>query len=150
VNLRARLSSLFGLQALIWLTMFTGLAALLCVAAAAWLVMAPRIGAPLAALLTGLGLLAVAVLLGWVVKKASDGKPAAEPETPLEQGLAPLIGERAADWTRRNPGLVVIGALATGVLIAASPGTRRFLTRTAGPVLTRQALDAYRDLSGRE
>ncbi|QJX02379.1 hypothetical protein HML84_11785 [Alcanivorax sp. IO_7] len=41
MNLRRPLSSLFSLNALVWLAMLTGLAALLCFATAGWLALAP-------------------------------------------------------------------------------------------------------------
>ncbi|MBL7252619.1 hypothetical protein ACLD02_16600 [Alloalcanivorax sp. C16-2] len=154
MNLRRPLSSLFSLNALVWLAMLTGLAALLCFATAGWLALAPRVGAPLASLFTGLGLLVVAVLLGLGVRRLAVGRAQAEPPAPppvearLEDSLRPLIGDPALRWTREHTTVVALGALAAGVLIAASPGTRRFLTRTAGPVLTRKAIDAYRDFSG--
>tara|TARA_R110001606_G_scaffold238009_2_gene386057 strand:- start:32718 stop:33179 length:462 start_codon:yes stop_codon:yes gene_type:complete len=152
MNLRGKLSSLFSLHALVWLTMLTGLAALLCIASAAWLAMAPHVGAPLAALYTGVGLLVVAVLLGWAVKGLTAKPDATSVSSPrneqhIEQNLTPLIGERAAEWTQRNAGVVMIGAVAAGVLIAASPGTRRFLTRAAGPVVTRKVIEAYQKAS---
>lgn len=40
MNLRRPLSSLFSLNALVWLAMLTGLATLLCFAAAGWLALA--------------------------------------------------------------------------------------------------------------
>ena len=39
------------------------------------------------------------------------------------------------------------GALAAGVLLAASPGARRLVTRAAGPMLTSKAIGAYKDFS---
>ncbi|MBM7334896.1 MAG: hypothetical protein ABGX87_07325 [Alcanivorax sp.] len=154
MNLRRPLSSLFSLNALVWLAMLTGLATLLCFAAAGWLALAPHVGAPLASLYTGLGLLVVTVLLALLVRRAVASKPEAPSrhQTPaaearLEDSLRPLIGDSAVRWTRDNSSLVAIGALAAGVLIAASPGTRRFLTRAAGPVVTRKALEAYRGYS---
>ncbi|MFP1683850.1 hypothetical protein ACLD0W_15160 [Alloalcanivorax sp. C16-1] len=155
MNLRRPLSSLFSLNALVWLAMLTGLATLLCFAAAGWLALAPHVGAPLASLYTGLGLLVVTVLLALLVRRAVASKPETpsdHPHTPaaearLEDSLRPLIGDSALRWTRDNSSLVAIGALAAGVLIAASPGTRRFLTRAAGPVVTRKALEAYRGYS---
>ena len=37
--------------------------------------------------------------------------------------------------------------IAAGILLAASPNARRLVTRAAGPVLTRKAMDAYKDFS---
>ncbi len=155
MNIRGPLSSLFSLNALVWLAMLTGLAALLCMASAAWFAMAPPLGAPLASLFTGLGLLVTAALLMLVVQRtahppASDGKDSrhlSRQEARIEDNLRPLVGDRAAQWTREHTGTVIVGALAAGILIAASPGARRLVTRAAGPVLTRKAMDAYRDFS---
>jgi membrane protein implicated in regulation of membrane protease activity len=155
MNIRGLLSSLFSLNALVWLAMLTGFAALLCLAAAAWFAMAPPLGAPLASLFTGLGLLVMAVLLVVVVqrtthKSGSSGKDSRElsrQDERIEDNLRPLVGDRAAQWTREHTGTVVVGALAAGILLAASPNARRLVTRAAGPVLTRKAMDAYKDFS---
>ena len=155
MNIRGPLSSLFSLNALVWLAMLTGFAALLCLAAAAWFAMAPPLGAPLASLFTGLGLLVMAVLLVVVVqrtthKSGSSGKDSRElsrQDERIEDNLRPLVGDRAAQWTREHTGTVVVGALAAGILLAASPNARRLVTRAAGPVLTRNAMDAYKDFS---
>lgn len=155
MNIRRPLSSLFSLNALVWLAMLTGFAALLCLAAAAWFAMAPPLGAPLASLFTGLGLLVMAVLLVVVVqrtahKSGSSGKESRElsrQDERIEDNLRPLVGDRAAQWTREHTGTVVVGALAAGILLAASPNARRLVTRAAGPVLTRKAMDAYKDFS---
>ncbi len=155
MNIRGPLSSLFSLNALVWLAMLTGFAALLYLAAAAWFAMAPPLGAPLASLFTGLGLLVMAVLLVVVVqrtthKSGSSGKDSRElsrQDERIEDNLRPLVGDRAAQWTREHTGTVVVGALAAGILLAASPNARRLVTRAAGPVLTRKAMDAYKDFS---
>ena len=71
MNIRGPLSSLFSLNALVWLAMLTGFAALLCLAAAAWFAMAPALGAPLASLFTGLGLLVMAGLALFIYLRGS-------------------------------------------------------------------------------
>lgn len=155
MNIRGPLSSLFSLNALVWLAMLTGFAALLCLAAAAWFAMAPPLGAPLASLFTGLGLLIMAILLVVVVQRTAhkpqsggkDSRHVSRQEERLEDNLRPLVGDRAVQWTREHTGTVVVGALAAGILLAASPGARRLVTRAAGPVLTRKAMDAYKDFS---
>jgi membrane protein implicated in regulation of membrane protease activity len=155
MNIRGPLSSLFSLNALVWLAMLTGFAALLCLAAAAWFAMAPPLGAPLASLFTGLGLLVMAVLLVMVVQRTThksgssgkDSRDLSRQDERIEDNLRPLVGDRAAQWTREHTGTVVVGALAAGILLAASPGARRLVTRAAGPVLTSKAMDAYKDFS---
>ena len=155
MNIRGPLSSLFSLNALVWLAMLTGFAALLCLAAAAWFAMAPPLGAPLASLFTGLGLLVMAVLLVVVVQRTThksgssckDSRELSRQDERIEDNLRPLVGDRAAQWTREHTGTVVVGALAAGILLAASPNARRLVTRAAGPVLTRKAMDAYKDFS---
>lgn len=155
MNIRGPLSSLFSLNALVWLAMLTGFAALLCLAAAAWFAMAPPLGAPLASLFTGLGLLVMAVLLVVVVQRAAhkpasggkDSRDLSRQDERIEDSLRPLVGDRAAQWTREHTGTVIVGALAAGILLAASPNARRLVTRAAGPVLTRKAMDAYKDFS---
>jgi len=155
MNIRASLSSLFSLNALVWLAMLTGLAAILSLAGAAWFAMAPALGTPLASLFTGLGLLVMALLLLVAVHRATHPPQQTAPaprevssgEARLEDNLRPLVGERATQWTREHTGAVVVGALAAGVLLAASPGARKLVTRTAGPMLTRKAMAAYKDFS---
>ena len=117
--------------------------------------MAPPLGAPLASLFTGLGLLVTAVLLVVVVqrtthKTGSNGKDSRElsrQDERIEDSLRPLVGDRAAQWTREHTGTVMVGALAAGILLAASPGARRLVTRAAGPMLTSKAIGAYKDFS---
>lgn len=159
MNLRGKLSTFFSLNALIWLAMFVALAALLSLAAAAWLALAPLVGPALAALFTGLALLVVAAILSlWLARSGrSDAHRHDEPAPPpsrseltLEESLRPLIGDQALEWTKRNSGLVMIGAFAAGVVIAASPGARRALTRTAGPMVTRKALDVWQSFNGED
>lgn len=155
MNIRGPLSSLFSLNALVWLAMLTGFAALLCLAAAAWFAMAPPLGAPLASLFTGLGLLVMAVLLMVVVQRTAhksgfsgkESRALSRQDERIEDNLRPLVGDRAVQWTREHTGTVMVGALAAGILLAASPGARRLATRAAGPVLTRKAMDAYKDFS---
>lgn len=158
MNLRGKLSTVFSLNALIWLAMFIALAALLSLAAAAWLALAPLVGLALAALFTGLGLLAVAgglaVWLG-LANRGRANKPQPEPHTSapgrsertIEENLRPLIGDQALNWAKQNSGLVMVGAFAAGLVIAASPGARRALTRTAGPLVTRKAVNAWRSFN---
>lgn len=156
MNIRGSLASLFSLNALVWLAMLTGLAAIVCFAGAAWFAMLPKLGAPLASLLTGLGLLLVMALLLVVVHKTTqpsqpsttEQPPANSREAYLEDNLGPLIGERATQWTREHTGAVMVGALAAGVLLAASPGARRLLSQAAGPLVTRKAMETYKDFSG--
>ena len=83
-------------------------------------------------------------------KSGSSGKDSRElsrQDERIEDNLRPLVGDRAAQWTREHTGTVVVGALAAGILLAASPNARRLVTRAAGPVLTRKAMDAYKDFS---
>lgn len=151
MNLRGKLSGLFGLNALIWLAMFVVLAALLCLATAAWLALAPAVGLAWASLITGLGLLVVAAALILWLARAGRTPPVEEPpplsaEVSLEESLRPLIGDRAVEWTRRNGPALTVGAFAAGVIVAACPSARRALTRAAGPVVTRRALGVLRSL----
>ena len=104
MNIRGPLSSLFSLNALVWLAMLTGFAALLCLAAAAWFAMAPPLGAPLASLFTGLGLLGMAVLLvmveGYAYKEAAEivGCPVGTLNSRLGRGrdaLMQMLGDEA-------------------------------------------------------
>ncbi|GGJ81731.1 hypothetical protein GCM10007426_08440 [Alloalcanivorax dieselolei] len=153
VKLRGMLAGLFSLNAMIWLIMLISLAALLSLTAAAWIALTPPLGAALAALISGAGLLVVAAALGYGLVRANRPDPArdeAPPPAPsptesvLESGLRPLVGDQTLEWARRNSGLLMIGAFTAGVAIAASPTLRRALTQVAGPVVTRKAVDTWR------
>jgi len=97
----------------------------------------------------------MAVLLVMVVQRTThksgssgkDSRDLSRQDERIEDNLRPLVGDRAAQWTREHTGTVVVGALAAGILLAASPNARRLVTRAAGPVLTRKAMDAYKDFS---
>ncbi len=153
VKLRGMLAGLFSLNAMIWLIMLISLSALLSLTAAAWIALTPPLGAALAALISGAGLLVVAAALGYGLVRANRTGPAQDDTPPpapsptesvLESGLRPLVGDQTLAWARRNSGLLMIGAFAAGVAIAASPTLRRALTQVAGPVVTRKAVDTWR------
>ncbi len=148
------ISQVMSLNVLMWLTMLTFFAALLSCAAAAYLAMATTLAPWLAALLTGLGLVGVFILLVLLIKAAlrPPAQEATEEKTPridnaVEHNLRPVIGDRATNWTRDNSGMAVVGALAAGVILTASPKLRHFVVRAAGPIFTRKIIRAVQDFT---
>lgn len=157
-NIQARaaqaVSQIMSLNMLMWLTMLTLFAAILYLAAAVYMAIAMALGPPLAALLTGLSLLGVFILLVAVIVLAlrQPDKTVAETAKPrvdnaVEHNLRPLIGNRATDWTRDNTGIAITGALAAGVLLAASPRLRHFVVRSAGPIITRKIIRSVQEFT---
>lgn len=156
-------SQLMSLNLLMWLSMLLLFSGIMFLAAAAYLAMAMVLAPALAALFTGLGLLVVFLLLAAVIFLAlraanrpaprAPAQPAASPAEPprggdaIDHNLRPIIGARATDWTRDNTGIAITGALAAGVLLAASPGLRRFVVRSAGPIVTRKLINAVQDFT---
>ena len=154
MNIKGTVAQALSLNVLIWLTMLTLFAGLMACAASAYLAMAPVVTPALAALYTGLGLLVVFVLWLLVIQRILRTAPKPTVDTSesrdsgtLEHNLRPVLGDRATDWTRDNAGLAVVGALALGTVIAASPSTRRFVVRAAGPIFTRKLIRSVQDFT---
>ncbi len=148
------ISQVMSLNMLMWLTMLTFFAGLLACAAAAYLGMASALAPWLAALLTGLGLIGVFILLALLIKRAlrppaQEPKPEKVPrvDNAVEQNLRPVIGDRATDWTRDHSGMAIVGALAAGAILTASPKLRHFVVRAAGPIFTRKIINAVQDFT---
>lgn len=149
-------SLVMSLNMLMWLTMLTFFASVLSLAAAIYLAIAAVLGPALAALFAGLALLGVFIVLAVVIRMALRPAPKStekerEPriDNAVEHNLRPIIGNRATDWTRDHTGAAIVGALAAGVILTASPKLRHFMVRAAGPILTRKAISAVQDFSGR-
>lgn len=146
-------SQLMSLNMLMWLTMLILFAALLSLAAAAYMAIAAVLAPAIAALLTGIGLLAVFALLGIVIVrvtrpptgKSSGSSVESSTDNTAEQDNSALIGNSTTDWARDHSGTVLVGALVSGVVLAASPGLRRFAVRTAGPLIVRKLARGLQD-----
>lgn len=139
---------------LMWLTMLTLFAAILCLAAAGYMAMASVLSPALAALFTGLGLLLLVAVLVVTIRTAVRSA-AATPQPPKPQAddgeaqrnVAQTIDQKA-QWLENNHDIAIAGALAVGVALAASSGLRRTLVRAAGPMLVRSAARAMKKYIG--
>ncbi|MES1925791.1 hypothetical protein [Salinisphaera sp. T31B1] len=159
MNPKATLAKVFSLNVIIWMAMLTFFAGLMFCAVGVYMLLAERLGATQASLLTGGGLIAIVALALIVVliasssggkkkKKASASKNAThEPDNMIEQQLRPVLGDRATNWAKQNTGLAVVGALSAGVILAASPRFRSLLIGAAGPLATRRIMQTFNDLT---
>lgn len=139
----------YGLHMLAWLAMLIALAGVIFCAAGVYLAVAPALGAMPAAFVTGgslLALLAAGLLVTMLAQSVAKHRQVKETrrntDSILEQQIRPVIGDRATQWTKDNPGLAMVGALSAGVILAASPRLRSTLLNTAGPLLTRKTIRA--------
>lgn len=148
-------SQFLGLNVLMWLTMLTLFAAILFLAAAAYMALTTVLAPALAGLFSGLALLAVflmlAIALGLMLRTPREpAQPPAEAnDQPRQHQRKPVLGERAGELARNHTDIVVAGALVAGVAVAASPGLRRFVVRAAGPLITRRLIRAVDDFTDR-
>lgn len=155
MNIKATLTQVISLNVLIWLAMLTLFAGLLACAAAAYLAMVQVLAPTFAALYTGLGLIGVFLLLVILLRRALAAQPKppdAQPGLPrvdstIEHNLRPVIGNRATDWTRDNTAMAIVGALAAGTIIAASPQVRHFVVRAIGPIFTRKIIRSVQEFT---
>lgn len=147
-------TEVMSLNMLMWLTMLTLFAGLLCVAAAIYMALATVVPAALAALIAGLVLIAVCAALAAAISRAVRGAtaPAAETttassgETNADTGVSAVVGRRADEWVHDHSDLALAGALAAGVALAASPRLRHYVARTAGPLVARKVSRTVRDV----
>jgi len=154
MSIKAKIVGAFGLNVLMWLAMWIVFAGLMFCAAGAYMALASRLDPVQAALLVGGGLIAIVALIALIALLAArPGKPSEaknlrnNPDNVLEHQLRPLVGDKATDWAKQNTGVALVGALSAGVLLAASPGMRRLLTRAALPMITRKGLQAFQQFS---
>ena len=137
--------------------MFMALVAMTFTAWGAYLLLANHFSQAVAAFVTGggvVGAMLIVVFLAWLCLRPKDPpikhlapddaseRHLSQPEAFIEQHLRPYIGDRATRWVQQNPGLLTIGALSTGVILAASPGLRRTLSTAAKPILIRKGMSA--------
>lgn len=92
------------------------------------------VGLPLAALITGAVLLAVAGLLllalGPLARRPRPPAAAVRPEgEATAAALGEMLGEEAATWTKRHPAAAMLAALAAGFVVGTSPSLRAKLLR---------------------
>ncbi|RJS94660.1 hypothetical protein [Salinisphaera sp. Q1T1-3] len=158
MSIKSRVAAAISLHYLIWLALFVVIIAIAFAATGLFLWLQPTFGPAAAAftvagsllVLLGLGLLTIWLISALRRRARKHGHLVEEPshpqsETFLEDQLRPVLGDRAMQWARANPGLLTAGALSAGVLLAASPALRRTLMFTARPILVRRGLSALVD-----
>jgi len=106
-----------------------GLLAVAFLCAALYLGLVEPLGRPLAALVTGCVLAAVASLLMLVMLLLlRRGTPRQAPPPPDGRPsvgeLAELLGEEAGKWARQHPGGTLLAALVAGIIVGSSGKTR--------------------------
>lgn len=107
-----------------------GVLAVVFLTAAIYLALVEPLGMPLAALTTGGVLIVVAAILMLAVKLIVSSSQRPKRAPPPQDGqiaaarLGELIGEEAATWTRRHPGVSIFAALAAGFVVGSSPKLR--------------------------
>ncbi|KEZ77384.1 hypothetical protein C41B8_10158 [Salinisphaera hydrothermalis C41B8] len=137
-----------------WLAMLIALAGIVFLALGVFWLIAPPLGAGVAALIVGGGLLGlilvctlVAVIVGRLRARSKRLAPHRSTDNRIEEQLRPVIGDRATEWAKANSGIAVVGALSAGVIIAASPSMRRLVYDAARPIIARKALQAMQGLT---
>lgn len=151
-------TEVMGLNMLMWLTMLTLFAGLLCIAAAIYLALAVVVPAALAALIAGLVLLGICAALAIAISRAmrrATAVPAAATGTAgsgdttdhSTDNISAAVGQRAGEWTREHSDIALAGAFAAGIALAVSPRLRAYAARTAGPLLARKLSHLVRDFT---
>lgn len=144
MNIRTKVAELLGLNIVMWLIMLLLFAGLICCAGALYLALAPVLPVAVAALLAGVALLIVCGILAFMAwaafRPSRESQPTrheAKELDPVEDSVRAVVGDRAADWTRQNTELVVVGAVAVGAALAFSPKLRKAVMQMSGPVVGR-------------
>lgn len=114
-----------------------GLLAVAFLCAALYLGLVEPLGRPLAALVTGCVLVAVASLLMLVMllllrQRTPRQAPPRPDGRPAVGELAELLGEEAGKWARQHPGGTMLAALVAGFIVGSNPN------------LTAKLLDLFR------
>lgn len=144
MNLRAKAAGALAAHMLFWLLMLLAFAGVLALAAALYLALGELIGRAGAAAATGGALLILVAVIGFGVCRGVRSPAIRETEKPaapksLDDEIRPIVGDRAADWTREHTGTAAVAALAAGIVVAASPGLRGMFFRVVEIPLRRQA-----------
>lgn len=112
-----------------------GVLAVVFLSLALYFALVAPLGAPLAALVTGGVLLAVAgivVLVAWLMISPPRRQPAksGEPDGRAAAArLGEMLGEETGNWTKRHPGSAMLAALAAGFAVGSSPKLRDLVWR---------------------
>lgn len=160
MNIRGKLAAALSLNMLMWLIMLLLFAGLLGCAAALDMALAIIWPPAVAMLVASLALLAVCTTLALCLKHAlRPSQPAPQSQPPsrepdidqvIEDHIRPVMGDRAADWTRQHTELAIFGAVATGLVLGASPRLRRIVMRATEPVLGRAFSRAVKDMTDKQ
>lgn len=152
MRVKAAVAGLLAANSTFWLVAAVLFLAVLYFSAAVYMALQASLGAPLAALLTGAGVLLLALAGAAAIalavrppRRAQERLPA-----PLEQAdgvLRPVVGDSAADWIRANPVPTLTGAFAVGALLAFSPSARAVVLRAVAPMALRSAFHTAKKLS---
>ena len=157
MSIKGRITRVVSLHYVLWFLMFMALVAMTFMAWGGYLVLAQHVSQAAAAFITGgcvIGAMGVVGFLAWLFLRPKnppvrhltpDENPErhiSQPEAFIEQQLRPYVGERTTRWVQRNPGLLTVGALSAGIVLAASPRLRSTLTTVAKPILIRKGLSA--------
>ncbi|WP_353224888.1 hypothetical protein [Salinisphaera hydrothermalis] len=147
--MKSKIATAVSLHMMAWLAMLIALAGIVFLALGVFWLIAPPLGAGVAALIVGGGLLGlilvctlVAVIVGRLRARSKRLAPHRSTDNRIEEQLRPVIGDRATEWAKANSGIAVVGALSAGVIIAASPSMRRLVYDAARPIIARKALQA--------
>ncbi|MES1955322.1 hypothetical protein SAHY_12114 [Salinisphaera hydrothermalis EPR70] len=149
MSVKSKIATAVSLHMMAWLAMLIALAGIVFLALGVFWLIAPPLGAGVAALIVGGGLLGlilvctlVAVIVGRLRARSKRLAPHRSTDNRIEEQLRPVIGDRATEWAKANSGIAVVGALSAGVIIAASPSMRRLVYDAARPIIARKALQA--------
>ncbi|MES1936540.1 hypothetical protein [Salinisphaera hydrothermalis] len=152
--MKSKIAAAVSLHMMAWLAMLIALAGIVFLALGVFWLIAPPLGAGVAALIVGGGLLGlilvctlVAVIVGRLRARSKRLAPHRSTDNRIEEQLRPVIGDRATEWAKANSGIAVVGALSAGVIIAASPSMRRLVYDAARPIIARKALQAMQGLT---
>ncbi|WP_037337453.1 hypothetical protein [Salinisphaera hydrothermalis] len=154
MSVKSKIAAAVSLHMMAWLAMLIALAGIVFLALGVFWLIAPPLGAGVAALIVGGGLLGlilvctlVAVIVGRLRARSKRLAPHRSTDNRIEEQLRPVIGDRATEWAKANSGIAVVGALSAGVIIAASPSMRRLVYDAARPIIARKALQAMQGLT---
>lgn len=160
MNLKKSILAAFSLHMLAWLAVLVVFAGIVFLALGCYWLLTFALSPGAAALIVGAGLLilvAVIILAGVLTVSRARRKRLAEKhdarqrhqsDQRFEDKFSAAIGEQATEWTKEHTGTAVIGALSIGILLAASPTTRRLVCDAARPLITRQAARFMRGMTG--
>lgn len=150
MNIKAKLTGVFGLHAAVWLPLLLGLAGVLACAWGGYAWLAPRWGEPLAALTIGTGLLVIATGLGiWLRRQVATPAPQTTTDnTPPASGdtLPIYSADEALEWAKAHPRAVLIASGIAGLLVASSPALRRAAAQALGPAAAKAGSKAVSQL----